>query len=96
MTSYESIGVGTPVSLTAKTRKGKNRLSELSQALTWGCSNPGPVDWYVVEVANRVVFSATSGPWLRIRPICSNRDISDKFERWVLLRGDVDFVIRSV
>ena len=85
----------TAIWLEPKTRKARNRLSELTEAMTWGASSPiGPHSWEVIGKQARVGFSADSGPWLLVQPI-SGRHIAERFQRWVHATRDPDFAVHE-
>lgn len=85
----------TAIWLEAKTRKARNRLSELTQAMTWGASAPiGPYSWEVISQQSRVGFSADSGPWLLVQPIAGPH-IAERFQRWVHETRDPDFAVHE-
>lgn len=87
--------MNTAIWLEAKTRKARNRLNELNEAMTWGASVPiGPHLWEVVGKQQRVGFSADSGPWLLVQPI-SGPHIAERFQRWVHATRDHDFAVHE-
>jgi hypothetical protein len=85
----------TTIQLEPKTRKARNRLAELKQAMTWGASDPGPPDWQIIRQQMRVGFDSESGPWLLLRPI-TGPHIAERFERWVHATQDRDFAVHEV
>ena len=87
--------ITTPIQLAPKTRKARNRLAELMQAITWDASNPPAPDWQIVGQQMRVGFDAASGPWLLVRPIVGSH-IAERFERWVHATQDRDFAVHEV
>ena len=69
------------VTLIPKTNKASNRMREAGTHI-----------WIVISQADSVIFSEKEGPWLYIRP---NDNKGDKFERWVNLHNDFDFIVKE-
>jgi len=69
--------VGDRLTLSGKTKKGKNRVRELGQ------------NWTVTRITPTVNFTTSgSGPFLLIEP-----DVDPEKARWLSSRNDPDFII---
>ncbi len=79
--------------LEPKTRKARNRLNEITDAM--GRTPPTePPQWELVGKQSRVGFSADSGPWLLVQPIAGPH-VAAKFQRWVHASRDHDFAVHE-